>query len=80
MKATIFVKLKKQVLDTAGKAVENSIDHSLGFKGVKNVRIGKLIELDIDENDTKKADEIVHKICDELLVNQVIEDYSFELK
>ena len=80
MKAKIFVTLKNQVLDTAGVAVENSINKNLGLNQVKNVRIGKLIEFDIESENQDQASKVIDDICDKLLVNQVIEDYKFELK
>lgn len=79
MKVKISVTLKKGVLDTQGKAIENSLVKNLGFNQIAGVRQGKLIELEIKENDQAKINEIVEKICDKLLVNKVIEDYSFEV-
>ncbi len=79
MKVRINVTLKKGVLDTQGKAIENSLNKNLGFEQISNVRQGKLIELDINENDQEKAGKIVDDICDKLLVNQVIENYNYEV-
>ena len=53
--------------------------NSLGFSGVSNVRIGKQIVLDIDENDKAKANEQLKVMCEELLANTVIEDYEIVL-
>lgn len=71
--------LKNGVLDTQGKAIENSLVKNLGFNQVSDVRQGKIIELKISENDKNNIDKIVDDICDKLLVNQVIENYSFEV-
>lgn len=79
MKIRINIFLKKGVLDTQGKAIENSINKNLGYEQIANVRQGKSIELEIFEKDEKKIDTIVDEICDKLLVNQVIENYSYEI-
>ncbi len=79
MKIRILVSLKKGVLDTQGKAIENSLVKNLGFSQVSQVRQGKTIELEISEDDQNKIQEIVDEICDKVLVNQVIEDYSYEI-
>ena len=76
MKATVYVRLKTEVLDPQGRAVQRALG-VLGIEGVKNVRIGKLIEIELDdatagaELETKLA-----RISDELLANPVIEDYE----
>ncbi|MFC2748121.1 MAG: phosphoribosylformylglycinamidine synthase subunit PurS, partial [Campylobacter concisus] len=70
--------LRSGVLDPAGKAVEHALN-SLGFSGISNVRIGKQIVLDIDENDKAKANEQLKVMCEELLANTVIEDYEIVL-
>ncbi|MBQ9292663.1 MAG: phosphoribosylformylglycinamidine synthase subunit PurS [Campylobacter sp.] len=78
MKVVVNVKLKPGVLDPQGKAVKHALS-SLGFKGVGDVRIGKQIVLEIDENDKEKARKIVTDMCDEILANTVIEDYEIVL-
>ena len=78
MQITINVFLKNGVLDPQGKALEKAL-HSLNFSGVKEVRVAKQIKINIEENDTKKAKELVAKMCEELLVNSVIEDYEILL-
>ena len=79
MKVRINITLKKAVLDTQGKAIENALVKNLGFEQISKVRQGKLIELEIAEEDKQKAAQIIDEICDKLLVNKVIEDYSFQL-
>jgi phosphoribosylformylglycinamidine synthase len=79
MKIRIIIGLKKSVLDTQGKAIENSLTKNLGYQQISQVRQGKFVELEIDETDPKKVKEIVDKICDKLLVNKIIEDYSYEV-
>ena len=77
MKAKIHVTLKSGVLDPQGKAVEQALG-SLGFAGVSGVRQGKYIELDLDETDRAKAQAKVEKMCEKLLANTVIENYSID--
>jgi len=78
MKAIVNVFLKAGVLDSQGKAVHHALD-SLHFNNVKDVRIGKQIVLQLDESDKEKALADVTKMCEELLANTVIEDYTIEL-
>jgi phosphoribosylformylglycinamidine synthase PurS subunit len=76
MKATVLVRLKEEVLDPQGDAVRRALER-LGFEGVKNVRVGKLIELEIDEGaDAKDLRGRLAKMADEMLANPVIEDYE----
>jgi phosphoribosylformylglycinamidine synthase PurS subunit len=79
MKARIRVTLKNGVLDPQGKAIGNALG-ALGFQGVDSVRQGKYIELELDETDPEKAREEVTAMCEQLLANTVIENYSFELE
>jgi len=79
MKIRIIITLKKGVLDTQGKAIEGSLNKNLGFTQISQVRQGKVVELEIAETSQDKLKEVVDQICDKLLVNKVIEDYSFEV-
>ena len=79
MKVRITIGLKKSVLDTQGKAIENSLTKNLGYQKISGVRQGKFIELEIAEQDKNNVKKIVDEICDKLLVNKIIEDYSFEI-
>ncbi|MGE0738642.1 phosphoribosylformylglycinamidine synthase subunit PurS [Sulfurimonas sp.] len=78
MKAVVNVFLKAGVLDSQGKAVHHALE-SLHFNNVSNVRVGKQIIFNLDENNEQKAMEDVTKMCEELLANTVIEDYKIEL-
>jgi len=78
MKAIVNVYLKEGVLDPQGKAVHHALD-ALGFEDVENVRIGKQIVLDIKSDSMKAAEKEVEKMCETLLANTVIEDYSIEI-
>ncbi len=78
MKAIVNISLKAGVLDSQGKAVHHALD-SLHFSGVKDVRVGKQILLELTETDRDKAMSEVTKMCEEILANTVIEDYKIEL-
>ena len=78
MKAKIHVTLKPGILDPQGKAIEHALD-SLGFKHAANVRVGKYIELDLQETDASKAEVAVKAMCEKLLANTIIEEYRYEL-
>ena len=79
MKVQIHISLKNGVLDPQGKAIENSLIN-LGFDKVENVRQGKFIELDIDENDPVEAWKQATEMCEKLLANTVIENYRVDLE
>lgn len=78
MKARVHVTLKNGVLDPQGAAVKHSLG-ALGFDGVDRVRQGKIIELELTETDAAKAEAQVKNMCEKLLANTVIEDYSVEI-
>lgn len=78
MKARVFITLKAGVLDPQGEAVKHSLG-TLGFAGINSVRQGKMIELDLSETDPKAAEATLHEMCEKLLANTVIENYSIEL-
>ncbi len=78
MKAKIHVTLKQGILDPQGKAIEHALD-SLGFKNTRNVRVGKYMEVDVDEKDKAKAEAEVKQMCEKLLANTIIEEYRYEL-
>ena len=74
MKVRILVRLKPGVLDPQGRAVHHSLE-GLGFSGVNDVRIGRMIELDVADG---TSDEALDTMCRQLLANMVIEDYAIE--
>ncbi len=78
MKAKIFVTLKNGILDPQGRAIQQSL-HTLGFSMVEDVRIGKFIEIDLNNTDTMSAEITIKSMCEKLLANTVIEDYRFEI-
>ena len=69
MKARVLIRPKQGILDPQGQAVERALP-ALGFDGVENVRIGRLVELEV--GDTGR----VHEMCERLLANPLIEDYE----
>ncbi len=78
MKVIVKVRLKSGILDPQGKAVNNALHH-LGFEQVRDVRIGKYIEMEVEETDMAKVRELVEAACNKLLANPVIEDYEYEI-
>ncbi len=74
MKTRVYVTLKNGVLDPQGKAIHHALE-GIGFSGVRDVRAGKLIELDLDD---EVSDEDVEAMCRKLLANTVIENYRIE--
>jgi phosphoribosylformylglycinamidine synthase PurS subunit len=78
MRVKIFVLLKNGVLDPQGNAIERSL-HSIGYEDVRNVRVGKYLELDVDAPSRAATELRVREMCDKLLANIVIEDYRFEI-
>lgn len=76
--ARIQVMLKPAVNDPQGNAVLSSL-HSLGFDGVRDARVGKLLTLDIEAPDEPTAHRDVHEMCDKLLANPVIEAYEADI-
>jgi phosphoribosylformylglycinamidine synthase len=77
VKAVVNVRLKREVLDPQGDAVKRALD-ALGFQGVKGVRVGKLIEIEIDPALASAPDleARLRTMADEMLANTVIEDYE----
>lgn len=75
MKIQVLVRLKPGVLDVQGKAVEHGIKE-LGFSDVSNVRMGKVIELEISAPSADEARAKADEICKKLLVNPIIENYE----
>ncbi len=74
MKVRVLVTLKAGVLDPQGKAIHHALE-GLGFAGINDVRQGKAIELDLDDDVT---DAQITAMCERLLANTVIEKYQIE--
>ena len=69
MRARVLIRPKEGILDPQGQAVERALP-ALGFEGVQNVHVGRLIELDVDDASQ------VPQMCERLLANPLIEDYE----
>ena len=78
MKAKICITLKPGLLDAQGKTIKSALE-SLGFKGVKEVRVGKYLELDLNHGATKSVKRDVERMCDKLLANPIIETYRIDI-
>ena len=75
MKFSVTVTLKKDVLDPQGKVVQNTLQN-LGMDNLKSIRQGKYFEIELNDNDQKKAEQKVDDMCKKLLANLIIEDYK----
>ena len=71
-KARVLIRPKEGILDPQGKAVERALP-ALGFEGASHVRIGRLVELEVDDPSQVPA------MCEQLLANPLIEDYEVQL-
>jgi phosphoribosylformylglycinamidine synthase PurS subunit len=78
MLARIHVTLKRGVLDPQGKAIQHGLA-SLGFDGVEEVRMGKYIEVRLSGVSEDEAERRVRAMCEQLLANPVIEEFTFEI-
>ena len=79
LNAKVYVTLKKGVLDPQGKAVQHSLA-SLGYNSVEDVRLGKYVEVKLNETDKEKAKVMLKEMCEKLIANTVIEDYRFDIE
>jgi phosphoribosylformylglycinamidine synthase subunit PurS len=77
MKATVLVRPKQGILDPQGQAVESSL-RRLGFS-VGEARIGRVVDLEVEETDAAAARAAVERMCEQLLANPLIESYEIEL-
>ena len=75
----VFIRLRPSVLDPAGEAIK-SASSKLGIEGIQSLRIGKLIEIKIEDNEENDVREKIELLCDRLFANTVIEDYEYSLK
>jgi len=76
MKAKVLVTLKPGILDPQAKAVHHALE-SLGFNQIKEIRTGKVIELNYNGVSKAEAENLTRQACDKLLANPVIENYEF---
>jgi phosphoribosylformylglycinamidine synthase PurS subunit len=79
VRARVHITLKHGVLDPQGKAIHRALG-TLGFEGVADVRQGKVIDIELAEDDEAAARAKVEEMCRKLLANTVIENYAIELR
>lgn len=79
IRARIHVTLKSGILDPQGRTIRQSLE-TLGFAGVTDVRVGKFLEIELDQDDTAQAEAQLKAMCETLLANTVIEEYRYELE
>ena len=79
MKISVTVTLKKDVLDPQRKVVKQTLKN-MGHNNIEDVRQGKYFEIELNENDKKKAEKIIEEISKKLLTNTVIEDFAINYK
>ena len=79
MQVKVFVTPRKGILDPQGRTIEGSLK-SLGFANVAGVKVGKYITLEIDAKNLESARAQAKKMCEQLLANPVIEDFTFEIE
>jgi phosphoribosylformylglycinamidine synthase subunit PurS len=78
MRATVLVRPKAGILDPQGQAVESSLRH-LGF-AVSDARVGRVVELELETDDSAEARAQIERMCEQLLANPLIESYEIELR
>ncbi|HEY8019761.1 MAG TPA: phosphoribosylformylglycinamidine synthase subunit PurS [Thermoanaerobaculia bacterium] len=78
MKARVTVYPRREILDPQGKAIQSALAR-VGFAGVEDVRAGKSFEIRLGTDDPVAADRELKRMCEKLLANTVVEDYSVEI-
>ena len=79
MKANVYVTLKQDVLDPEGLTIKNALN-TLNYKNIKNVRMGKFIVIEFTDSNREKVEKDLKKICNDILSNPIIEDYTYEIE
>ncbi len=78
MKARVFVRLKQGILDPQGTAVKRALE-GLGYAGVRDLRAGKVLDVNLETSDPVEARLKLEEMCKRLLANPVTEDYTVEI-
>lgn len=78
MKVRVIVSFKDTVLDPQGQTVKNAL-YTLGYEFVKNVRQGKVFELELDGISQEEAEKVIPEISDKVLANPIIEKFSWQI-
>jgi phosphoribosylformylglycinamidine synthase PurS subunit len=76
--ARVTVYPRREILDPQGKAIRDALAR-VGFAGVEDVRAGKSFEIRLDLDDRERAEQLLREMCQKLLANTVVEDYSVEI-
>ncbi len=79
IKAKIYITLKAGIVDPQGRAIQQALV-TLGFSTVNDVRVGKFLEIEVNEESPVEAETRLKAMCEQLLANTVIEDYRYELE
>jgi phosphoribosylformylglycinamidine synthase len=79
MKARVTITLKPGLLDAQGRTIKSALE-SLGFRGVRGVRMGKYVEIELNHQSAGSATRDVERMCRTLLANPVVETYRIEIK
>jgi phosphoribosylformylglycinamidine synthase PurS subunit len=77
VKIQVLVRLKNGVLDVQGKAIEGGLK-GVGVEGISGMRVGRLVEFEVDAKDFESAKPLAVKLCDDLLANPIIESYEIK--
>ena len=77
--AKVYIQLKPSVNDPEGLTIRGGL-RQLGFESVVDVRSGKYMQIRLDESDEDVAESLVSEMCEQLLANPIIEEFSFELE
>ena len=75
----VFIRLRPSVLDPAGEAIKSAAN-KLGVDGINSLRIGKLIEIELEASQENEVKEKIELLCDRLFANNVIEDYEYQFE
>ena len=78
-RARVIITLKKTIMDAQGQTVERAL-HDLGYSGVQNLRIGKLVDMEVDGAPREELSSQLDEMCRKLLANPIIEDFRFEIE
>jgi phosphoribosylformylglycinamidine synthase len=79
LEVEIYIRLKKTVSDPQGLTVKHALQ-SLGYQNLEEVRVGKFITIKLNSKDKKEAKQRIDEMCQKLLANPIIEDYSFKIE
>jgi phosphoribosylformylglycinamidine synthase len=77
VKARILIQLKKGILDVQGNAIRRALD-GLGFTELRDLKVGKVVEVEVESPDPSAARKRIEEMCQRLLANPVIEDFTVE--